>query len=44
MEGMSMVYSFNDALGEIAYTVQYAESAGNRNLRDGWHAQQLCTK
>jgi arylsulfatase A-like enzyme len=42
MEGVSMVYSFNDAAAKSPHTVQYAEFAGNRGIyKDGWYALTL---
>ena len=42
MEGVSMVYSFNDAQAKSPHTVQYAEFQGNRGIyKDGWYATSL---
>jgi arylsulfatase A-like enzyme len=42
IEGVSMVYSFNDAQAKSPHTVQYAEFAGNRGIyKDGWYATTL---
>ena len=42
MEGVSMVYSFNDAQAKPRHTVQYAEFQGNRGIyKDGWYALTL---
>jgi len=39
IEGVSMVYSFNDAAAKERHTVQYFEIAGNRGIyADGWFA------
>ena len=42
MEGVSMVYSFDDAQTKSPHTVQYAEFQGNRGIyKDGWYATSL---
>jgi arylsulfatase len=42
MEGVSMVYSFNDAQAKSPHTVQYFEFSGNRGIyKDGWYATAL---
>jgi arylsulfatase A-like enzyme len=42
IEGVSMVYSFNDATAKSPHTVQYAEFTGNRGIyNDGWYALTL---
>ena len=42
IEGVSMVYSFNDATAKSPHTVQYAEFTGNRGIyKDGWYARTL---
>jgi arylsulfatase A-like enzyme len=42
MEGLSMVYSFNDAQAKSPHTTQYVEFTGNRGIyKDGWYALTL---
>ena len=42
IEGVSTVYSFNDAAAKSPHTVQYAEFLGNRGIyKDGWYALAL---
>ena len=42
IEGVSMVYTFNDAQAKSRHTVQYAEFIGNRGIyKDGWYATTL---
>ncbi len=42
MEGMSMVYSFDDAAVKERHTTQYFEIAGNRAIyHDGWFARTI---
>jgi arylsulfatase len=42
MEGVSVVYSFDDAQAKSPHTVQYAEFMGNRGVyKDGWYATTL---
>jgi arylsulfatase A-like enzyme len=42
MEGVSMVYGFNNARAKSPHTVQYAEFGGNRGIyKDGWYALTL---
>jgi hypothetical protein len=42
IEGVSMVYTFNDAQAKSRHTVQYAEFVGNRGIyKDGWYATAL---
>jgi hypothetical protein len=42
MEGVSMVYSFNDVQAKSPHTVQYYEFSGNRGIyKDGWYATAL---
>jgi hypothetical protein len=42
IEGVSMVYSFDDAQAKSPHTVQYYEFAGNRGIyKDGWYATAL---
>jgi arylsulfatase len=42
MEGVSMVYTFNDAKAKERHTTQYFEIAGNRAIyHDGWLARTI---
>ncbi len=42
IEGVSMVYTFDDARAQPRHTVQYAEFLGNRGIyKDGWYATAL---
>jgi arylsulfatase len=42
MEGVSMVYTFNDAKAKDRHTTQYFEIAGNRAIyHDGWYARTI---
>jgi arylsulfatase A-like enzyme len=42
IEGISMVYSFDDTQAKSPHTVQYYEFAGNRGIyKDGWYATAL---
>ena len=42
MDGISMVYSFNDATARDQHTTQYFEMFGNRAMyRDGWLARTI---
>jgi arylsulfatase A-like enzyme len=42
MEGVSMVYTFNDAKAKDRHTTQYFEIAGNRAIyNDGWLARTI---
>ena len=42
MEGVSLVYSFNDAAAKERHTTQYFEIAGNRAIyHDGWLARTI---
>jgi arylsulfatase A-like enzyme len=42
MEGVSMVYAFDDPTAKPRHTVQYAEFQGNRGIyKDGWYATAL---
>jgi arylsulfatase len=42
MEGVSMVYTFDDASAEDRHTTQYFEMAGNRAIyHDGWFARTI---
>ena len=42
MEGVSMVYSFDNAQAKSPHTVQYFEFSGNRGIyKDGWYATAL---
>ena len=42
MEGVSMVYTFNDAKARERHTTQYFEIAGNRAIyKDGWFARTI---
>jgi arylsulfatase len=42
MDGVSMVYSFNDAKAKDRHTTQYFEMFGNRAIyRDGWLARTI---
>lgn len=42
MDGISMVYSFNDAAARDQHTTQYFEMFGNRAMyRDGWLARTI---
>jgi arylsulfatase len=42
MEGVSMVYTFNDAKAKDCHTTQYFEIAGNRAIyHDGWLARTI---
>lgn len=42
MEGVSMLYSFNDAKAKERHTTQYFEMFGNRGLyKDGWFARTI---
>ncbi|MCB1155438.1 sulfatase-like hydrolase/transferase, partial [bacterium] len=42
MDGISMVYSFNDAAAKDQHTTQYFEMFGNRAMyRDGWLARTI---
>jgi arylsulfatase A-like enzyme len=39
LEGVSMVYTFDDSRAKSRHTVQYAEFQGNRGIyKDGWYA------
>ncbi len=42
MEGVSMVYTFDDAKAKDRHTTQYFEIAGNRAIyHDGWYARTI---
>jgi len=42
MEGVSLIYSFNDAKAKERHTTQYFEIAGNRAIyHDGWYARTI---
>jgi len=42
MEGVSLVYSFDDAAARERHTTQYFEIAGNRAIyHDGWYARTI---
>jgi arylsulfatase len=42
MEGVSLVYTFNDAKAKERHTTQYFEIAGNRAIyHDGWYARTI---
>ena len=42
MEGVSMVYTFDDAKAKERHTTQYFEIAGNRAIyHDGWYARTI---